>query len=103
MRLVCTSFSVDVFRTGTTCSRRHQQKFVALLLGRQIVILDQAMAVAFDHGQPHFGMGFRRLCAAGACRQDPAMRAGANADIFALPPINEVVPGLRAGRHGFSD
>src|SRR5271156_149890 len=54
------------------------------------------MAFALDDGQPHLGMAFRRLCAAAAGRQNPAMRAGADADIFAIPPIDEIVPALRA-------
>ena len=58
-------------RCGSMPSRSRRpikQKFVALLLGAQNIVLDEAVAFSLDAGQPHLRMALGRLGAATARR-----------------------------------
>ena len=82
-------------------AQAHQQEFVALLLARHARPLDEAVAVA-SRPRSHISGCFRSRCARRRpWRHEAPMRARADAGIFAIAPIDEVVPALGAGRaHG---
>ena len=51
-------------------AQAHQQEFVALLLGAEQRVLDQAVAFALDLGQPHFRVLLGRLGAAAVAGEE---------------------------------
>ena len=78
-------------------AQAHEQELVALRFGRQRLLHDHAVAVALDEPEPGLGMLLGRGGDAGVAGDEPAMGSGADAGIFAVAPIDEVVPGFRAG------
>ena len=63
------------------------------------------MALGLDLGQPHLGVLLGRLGAPPLGAEDAAMRAGADAGVFAIAPVDEIVPafGAGAGLRGLRD
>ena len=77
-------------------AQAHQQELVALLLAGQRLVLDEAVALALDLGQPHFRMSLGLLREPSLRRDEAPMRARTDARIFAVAPVDEVVPALAA-------
>src|SRR5205823_11447176 len=51
----------------------------------------------FDRGKPGFGSAALLGCELSAVARDPAMRAGADAEIVLVAPVSQVVPTFGAG------
>ena len=83
---------VDAFAQA----QAHQQEFVALLLAAERLVLDEAVALGLDLGEPHFRMPLGLLRASPLRRDEAPMRARTDARIFAVAPIDEIVPALGA-------
>src|SRR5208282_6185775 len=60
-------------------------------------VLDQAVAFGLDLGQPHLRVAFGLLREAALLGRDPAVRAGADARVFAIAPVDQIVAALLAG------
>ena len=76
----------------------HQQHLVGRFLQRQQLVGDEAVAVAPRPSPASLRVPLGHRGAAAAVEREPAMRAGTDADIFAVAPVDEVVAALRAGR-----
>ena len=74
----------------------HQQELVRRFDPAQRLVGDDAVAVRFDPHQPGLRALLGRGGVAAAVDVEAAMRAGADAGIFAVAPIDEVVPALGA-------
>ena len=75
----------------------HEQEFVALLLRAQGLVLDEARPSASTRASQASGRRSQACASRPARRHEPAVRAGADAGIFAVAPIDEVVAALAAG------
>ena len=74
----------------------HQQEFVGALFAREHLVGDEAVAELLDAHQPGLGPLFGRGGVAAAVDVEPAMRARADAGVFVLAPVDEIVPALGA-------
>ena len=78
----------------------HQQELVGLLRARQDLAAGDAVAPGLDEVGPGLRHSFGDRHDAPAVFDEAAMRAGADADIFAIAPIGQIVAafGARAAR-----
>ena len=77
--------------------------FVGLLDAQQRFVGDDAVAVRLDAHQPGFGSLLGRGRVALAVDHEAAMRAGTDAGIFVIAPIDEIVPAFGAGARMVGD
>ena len=76
-------------------AQAHQHHFIGLFGEADIFDFLNAMAFCLDRGNPRAG-GFQGSGRALVASADPAMRAGSDADIIAIVPVEQIVAALRA-------
>ena len=76
----------------------HQQRLVGLLLGVERRAFNDAVALGLDAGEPALGLALGHRGAARPRDHGAAMGAGADARVFAVAPVEQVVPALLARR-----
>ena len=84
---------IDAFAETQT----HQKHFVGLLGGCQFRHLDDAVSRLLDPSRPGFRIAFGDGRATLTIDEDAAVRSWADTRIFAVAPIEKVVPALRTG------
>src|SRR5262249_6424402 len=77
-------------------TQSHQQELIGAFLAGESVVCDKSMTERLDAHQPAFGPPLGCGGAAHAFDVDPAMRAGTDAGVFVVAPVDEIVPALGA-------